>query len=47
MSRCRTLIKENDDLAKSIDQGQLMRLDAQIALAKRENDILKETQSGM
>ena len=46
MARCRTLIKENDELAKSIDQSQLSRLDAQLAIAVKELTTAKSAQSG-
>lgn len=44
MSRCRTLIAENQDLGRQISQGQVAQLEAELALQKQYSENLKKSQ---
>jgi len=46
MARCRTLIKENDELGKQISQGRVAKLEGEIALEKRLVQEIKAAQNG-
>ncbi|XP_039261657.2 uncharacterized protein LOC120337830 [Styela clava] len=44
MSRCRTLIAENQELGKQLSQGKVAQLEAELALQKKYSEELKESQ---
>ena len=46
MSKCRSLLQENQDLGKQISQGRVAQLEAEIALHKKHCLELKETYEG-
>ena len=46
MAKCRSLLQENQDLGKQISQGRVAQLEAEIALQKKYNQEIKETQEG-
>lgn len=47
MARCRTLIKENQELGKQVSQGKVAQMEAELALQKAVNDELKTSQDEM
>ena len=47
MAKCRGLLQENQDLGKQISQGRVAQLEAEVALQKKYNQEVKETQEGM
>lgn len=46
MSRCRTLIAENQELGKQLSQGKVAQLEAELALQKKYSEDLKQSQEG-
>lgn len=46
MSRCRTLIAENQELGRQLSQGKVAQLEAELALQKKYSEELKESQEG-
>lgn len=44
MSRCRTLIAENQELGKQLSQGKVAQLEAELALQKKYSEDLKQSQ---
>lgn len=47
MAKCRSLLQENQDLGKQISQGRVAQLEAEVALQKKYNQEIKETQEGI
>ena len=46
ISRCRTLIAENQELGRQLSQGKSAQLEAELALQKKYSDELKVSQDG-
>ena len=46
MSKCRSLLQENQDLGKQISQGRVAQLEAEASLHKKHCQELKETYEG-
>jgi len=46
MSRCRTLIAENQELGKQLSQGKSAQLEAELALQKKYSEELKASGEG-
>ena len=46
MSKCRSLLQENQDLGKQISQGRVAQLEAETSLHKKHCQELKETYEG-
>lgn len=46
MSRCRTLLKENEELGKQISQGRIAKLEGEIALEKKLVEEMRVAQDG-
>ena len=46
ISRCRTLIAENQDLGRQLSQGKTAKLEAELALQKKYSEELKTSQDG-
>ncbi len=46
MAKCRSLLQENQDLGKQISQGRVAQLEAELALQKKYNQEIVETQEG-
>ena len=46
MSRCRTLIQENQELGKQVSAGRTARLETELALQKKYSEELKGSQDG-
>lgn len=44
MAKCRSLLQENQDLGKQISQGRVAQLEAELALQKKYNQEIAETQ---
>lgn len=46
MARCRTLLKENEELGKQISQGRIAKLEGEIALEKKLVEEMRVAQNG-
>lgn len=46
ITRCRTLIAENQELGKQLSQGKTAQLEAELALQKKYSKELKVSQNG-
>jgi parvulin-like peptidyl-prolyl isomerase len=46
MAKCRSLLQENQDLGKQISQGRVAQLEAELAIQKKYNQEIVETQEG-
>ena len=46
MAKCRSLLQENQELGKQISQGRVAQLEAELALQKKYNQEIVETQEG-
>ncbi len=46
MSKCRSLLQENQDLGKQISQGRVVELEAEIELHKKHCEELKNFNEG-
>lgn len=47
MARCRSLLKENEELGKQISQGRIAKLEGEIALQKKLVEEMKVAQNGV
>jgi len=47
MARCRTLLKENEELGMQISQGRIAKLEGEIALQKKLVEEMKVAQNGV
>ena len=46
MAKCRMLIQENQDLGAQLSQGQIAKLEAELAVQKKYSEELKSSQDG-
>ena len=47
MSKCRSLLQENQELGKQISQGRVVELEAEISLYKKHCEELKNFNEGL